>query len=146
MGCSIADITDCTKCNEGFFGIKDATTGALRCSPCMSNCRSCQNLTICDRCVSGFKLNSNSTKCVENCDDSCQTCADNDKFYCLTCYAGSDPSGGKCIANLSCNAAKSCKTCGDGYALQDGVCVQCTYTDEKCIACSSMALSTCLKC
>jgi hypothetical protein len=146
MSCNLADLTDCTQCNEGFYGLRDSDTNALTCAACMSFCRACTSGNTCDRCQTGYKLNADKTKCVENCDDSCKTCSDDDKNFCTGCYSGSNLSDGKCVADLSCNAAKTCTTCGDGYALKTGECLQCTYTDRNCMGCGSSDLTACLKC
>ena len=36
--------------------------------------------------------------------------------------------------------------CGDGYALQNGECLQCNYTDENCEGCEASDLNACFKC
>lgn len=84
----------------------------MRCSICMENCRSCSNETSCDRCLTGYRLNSGSTKCIEACDSNCLTCKDSNKSECVTCYAGSSLQNGRCVADLSCNTAKNCTSCG----------------------------------
>lgn len=117
ISCSVTDISNCTSCNEGFYASLNSETNVLRCNICMENCRSCTSGTTCTTCLSGYRLNSDSTKCIERCDSNCLTCKDANKTVCLSCYAGNTLSSGKCVADLSCNDDQSCTACSDGYAL-----------------------------
>jgi hypothetical protein len=112
----------------------------------MQNCRSCSNSTKCDQCVAGYRLSEDSTGCIEKCDSNCLTCSDNDMTVCTSCYAGNNLERTECVVNLACNTDKNCTVCGDGYALQNGECLQCKYTDENCEGCEASDLNACFKC
>lgn len=86
--CSASDLSNCTSCNEGFFGVLNSDN-VNKCTTCMVNCKLCSNGTTCLRCDSGYRLNSDKTKCLQNCNDNCLTCSETNITSCLTCYAGS---------------------------------------------------------
>lgn len=146
LSCSKTDISNCTSCNDGFFGSLNSETNVYRCQSCMENCRSCSAASTCDKCFAGYTTNSAKTKCIERCDSSCLTCSETNKTQCFSCYAGSFLQNSQCIPDLSCNPSKTCTACADGYALVNGECLKCTYSDEKCQGCSALALNVCTKC
>ncbi len=50
------------------------------------------------------------------------------------------------MADLSCNVAKTCTSCGLGFALRAGECIECNTGDNNCIACSASNLNSCTRC
>lgn len=120
-------------CNSGFTSING------NCQPCNSNCAECSgNINHCTRCISGFRLDSASKRCIPatqcaygqalNANGVCQRICEEGFFYyeslcvfggCFNGYA--DNGNGGCVRSSS-NPTTSV-ACTNGQYLKDGVCV-----------------------
>lgn len=119
-----------------------------KCKKCFSNCAECSSETTCIRCIEGYVLSSDESKCSIACSSSCATCDSTDPNKCTGCFAGTqlNESTSTCSQNISCTSTSTCLGCPQGYVLNEKKCYQCNYTDSNCIACTYQNLNNCASC
>ncbi|KAL4456740.1 hypothetical protein ABPG73_014766 [Tetrahymena malaccensis] len=140
----------------------------MYCRLCNNPCITCNSITSCISCQSGFYLNGD--QCLQ-CDSSCQSCTGPGPNNCLICKqtgyfisiklnktcipqcdlsqaqfidSTSNPQQQYCVPcnNLcqTCNNASSCSTCIQGYYFDGN---QCSMCDNSCLSCTGQGASNC---
>ena len=84
--CQTSDITSCLSCNSGMYLSKVGNKN--KCTKCFSNCADCTEATTCIRCIEGYVLSEDKSKCSIACSSSCATCDSTDPNKCTGCFAG----------------------------------------------------------
>ena len=139
----------CT-CMPGYF---NQSSNPLECKLCYSDCKECTGSTNLDcisckdansqlvsrkcTCIQGyFSENENPLNCSQ-CHSDCMSCKGNSSFDCTSC---SDPNSYltkinscECIKNYYKVVSGKCKKCGDGFYIQDSLCLACNSTCSTCL-------------
>eukprot|EP01022_Parablepharisma_sp_SALTPOND_P020114 TRINITY_DN356_c0_g2_i4.p1 TRINITY_DN356_c0_g2~~TRINITY_DN356_c0_g2_i4.p1 ORF type:complete len:851 (-),score=53.31 TRINITY_DN356_c0_g2_i4:242-2413(-) len=151
---SCSDATTCSDCGEGFF------LSGNTCTSCASGCKKCTSATAtdCSKCKDGYYMDKDSNckectnsvvsggyvaSCVEPPKDSDGNYISGSLTQTKTCIAGSYM-GDTCTGLTGCSVFLSpnkCKTCADGFYLNNYACTSCASSCAKCTkdACSLCA-------
>ncbi|ESU40541.1 Variant-specific surface protein [Giardia duodenalis] len=156
----------CSECNEG----KKPSLDGLHCYACaVDNCASCDENSVCQKCISGFVLDGAactqqtcSTPDCKTCTNPktatevCTMCAEN-KYLTPTSqcvdacsklgnyYGAADGKCKECTVDncAECNTDGSCKTCNTGFFPDANECKAC---DSSCKSCSGATAEDCTEC
>ena len=141
--CSVCDYISgkCNKCALGYFLTSDS-----KCSPCSSNCDSCESATKCKTCSKEYEITSNNI-CKIPCPTNCKVCKD--KITCKECDSNYkiNESGTctiQCPKNCTqCDTNGKCTTCQNGFFVKTGACAPCIV---GCFNCTNAITPGCSQC
>lgn len=156
INCETCNVNGCVTCEEGLELIDGECVYTAcppgytkvngKCVKCQDkNCKTCQNVNICDYCLPGFTYNPITKKCEQECPKGHYV---KDRT-CLPC----EPNCTDCLDNLVCVDCEyplvlingSCTTeCPNGYVNINGECTQCQ--NETCKSCFANNLNKCDRC
>jgi cysteine-rich repeat protein len=104
--------------------INSGTANQSSCSPCMSNCYNCTNITICIQCGTNYVFNTTSSSCTIDCSSItyCVTCTYTSTLNCQSCSVGYYILGSSCVPRCGDGIMTIEEGCDDGNTANNDGC------------------------